>query len=271
MAATDATARAQEARGLTIGERRSIRLEKVALYVMVGVALIAAVISFVALTWLGGQIHYGWAAPLIPLMVDGFGVGCTVGIARSQGAGEGVSKRLNEWTGLTLALALSVAGNVAHVLGAAPVWLMVAVAASPPLLLAFGVHLYGRAMARGLSAHIMVDDPTQLQMHVQQIGEPARKGPRARPAVKSAPPTVRAQPAVPVAGPSVHADRGKAAMRAEFDRIVTADPSARPRAVDLHAAAGATCDPATSRRWVAGWLAELDAARQPHLVASGRG
>jgi hypothetical protein len=72
----------------------------------------------------------------------------------------------------------------------------------------------------------------------------------------------------PLTSARASADRGKAAMHARFSELVAQDPSARPRAVDLHAELGASCDPATSRRWVAQWVAQVEAdqsedAREP--------
>jgi len=261
------------ARGLTVSEKRSIGLERFTLWGVFFVSLLAAYISFLAQVWVGQRMGFGAASFALPLCIDGFAVVCAVNVRAPTG--EHARGRVSEWAGLFFALSLSVAGNVEHALvvgdATMPRPLLITVGAGIPMLVAWGFHVLGRSMARGLSAHVMADNRATIQMHVQQVGEPARK-PRAKSA--GVPVQVRVQSAPePVQSPHVPTDRGKSAMRAEFLRIVRADPDARPRAVDLHASVGATCDPATSRRWVAGWAAELEAeqVRAPHLVAAAGG
>ena len=167
--------RTPTSRGFTLAERRSLTFERVALYAVFFVALVAAVISFVAMRWLGEQLGLGWAAPLIPLAVDGFAIACSVGIVRSQAAGEATRDRFSEWVGLIIALALSITGNVQHVMDLGSVqlsiYIKVAFAAAVPVLLAYGIHVYGRAMARGISAHVLADDPDKIHVDLMSLGE----------------------------------------------------------------------------------------------------
>ena len=160
-------------RGFTVAEARSLTFEKVSLWAVMLVAGIAAVISFVALTYVGARMGLGFAAWLIPVAIDGFAIACSFGVIRSQGVGEGGRERLNEWVGLMLALALSVAGNVWHVLEARdpsiPAGLAAVFAAAIPVFLAYGIHIYGRSMQKGISAHVMADAPDELRLDVQSL------------------------------------------------------------------------------------------------------
>lgn len=168
-------------RGFTLNEVRSLKVERISLYVVFLVALVAMIVSFVALTWLGGHMRLGIAAPLIPLMLDGFAVACSFGIVRSQAEGEGVRDRLSEWIGLSIALALSVLGNVYHVLNVVPVWLMVLVAGAIPTIVAYGIHVYGRALDRGISSHVLADNPNEIVFDLQRVGDtPPAPAPRVR-------------------------------------------------------------------------------------------
>lgn len=163
--------KAPAARGFTRSEKRSLQFETVSLYVVFLVALIAMIVSFVALTWLGGHMRLGFAAWLVPLMIDGFGVACSVGIVRSQAAGEPARARISEWLGLSFALGLSILGNVYHVLDVVPDWLKIAVASCIPIIVAYGIHVYGRAMSRGISAHVMADEPDKLHFDLAHLGD----------------------------------------------------------------------------------------------------
>ena len=61
----------EAARSLTVQERRTIRLERWSLGVQLAVAVIGAVISFQALRDAGLRMGLGWAAPPLPLAIDG--------------------------------------------------------------------------------------------------------------------------------------------------------------------------------------------------------
>lgn len=258
------------ARGFTLAEKRSVTFERIALYVVFLVALIAAVISFVALTWLGRQMGMTIVAPLLPLAIDGFAIACSVGIVRSQASGEPARERVSEWVGLFLALVLSIAGNVQHALveGATtlPRFLVIAFAAAVPVIVAYGIHVYGRAMARGISSHVFAEDPTQVQMHVQQLGEerafdaPKQRAPKARlPEVRASAPvdstrTISAPARVDEPAPAralpAPMSGDKQRVRALFEEAVAADPTTKPDAARIHEAAGLDINRATSRKWV---------------------
>ena len=280
-------AKAPTSRGFTLAEKRSMTFERVALYAVFFVAIVAAVISFVALQWLGAHLGLGWASVLVPLAIDGFAIACSVGIVRSQAAGEPTRERFSEWAGLFIALGLSVVGNVQHVLDtgspAIPIWLKIAYASAIPIIVAYGIHVYGRAMSRGISAHVMADDPNLVRFDVQSVGEmrtpaPSKRAlaiPREPDRVRTAPSaieSVRAQQGPPVSAP-VTPERASEApalaevsadgpgererARALFDEAVRLDSSAKPDAAAIHRAAGATASPATVRRWVGSWWDEI--------------
>src|SRR5690242_8192793 len=88
-------------RGLTVNEKKSVQIERMSTNGVVLVALIAAVISFVALRWMGTEwMGMTWYAPLLPIAVDGFGIICAFGIVRSQASGATARERVSEWVGL---------------------------------------------------------------------------------------------------------------------------------------------------------------------------
>jgi len=252
-----------EARAFTVSEQRAITFERVALYVVFLVALIAAVISFVALSWFGSQMGMGLVAPLMPLAIDGFAVACSVGVVRSQSSGERARQRASEWVGLALALSLSIAGNIQHALTqgspAAPRFLVVAYGAAIPVIVAYGIHVYGRAMANGISAHVLVDARDELRFDLVHLGDEG-----ARPST----PKARAPRASSTRAPAapVRALSDKDRMRALFDEARAS--GARIDAAQMHREVGARVNPATSRKWVAAWQAEPSS---PHLVASAGG
>lgn len=225
------------ARGFTLSEKRSLQFERVTLYMVLMVAIIAATISFRALTDNGHRMGLGWASPLLPLAIDGFGIACSVGIVRSQGAGEPGRERVSEWFGLSIALGLSIAGNVNHALISKtvnmPTPLATLFAAAIPVIVAYGIHVYGRAMARGISAHVLADDPNSLQFGLAHLGEqqtapaataPARKAPTrstpARPAPIAAPAAPRQQSA-PVDAAAPRQEQTAPAPRSSSGRATT--------------------------------------------------
>ena len=208
--------RTPAARGFTVAEKRSILFERIALYAVFLVALITAVISFQALTWVGSEMGLGWAAPLVPLAIDGFAVACSVGIVRSQASGEKSRERLSEWIGLFLALTLSIAGNILHALnigtGVIPERVTIAFAAAVPIVLAYCIHVYGRAMVRGISAHVLAEDPDRIHFGIPHLGDDT-----AQPAPRAAR-TKTAQPAREVtAQPAAQAREEKPAKAARTD------------------------------------------------------
>lgn len=258
-------------RGFTLAEKRSLQFERVSLYMVLLVAIIAAVISFRALTDTGMRMGLGWSAPLLPLAIDGFAIACSVGIVRSQGAGEPGRERVSEWMGLFIALGLSVAGNVQHALvsrsESVPVLLAGLFAASIPVIVAYGIHVYGRAMSRGISAHVLADDPDQLRFDVTHLGDqaapaPARK-PAPRPSIPRPAPTTgqSATTAAPRRTPATSApsvekmSSAKAEAYRLYDAMVTANP-VQPVAADIGKAVahmdGAPTEGAM-RKWVGGW------------------
>ena len=162
------------ARSFTVQEQRAFRLELWSLYVQLAVAVIAAVISFQALRDAGLRMGLDWAAPLLPLAIDGFAVIASLGIIRSQGAGERFGARASEWLGLCFVLGLSIAGNVAHALDKMdpdfPRILAGLFGSAPPIIVAYGIHVYGRAMTSGVSRHVLVDDPDKIHFGLTHLG-----------------------------------------------------------------------------------------------------
>jgi len=198
--ATTVAPKAPAARGFTLAEQRSIAFEKLTLYLVLFVAIVAAVVSFVALAWVGQQFMDFRVAFLLPLAIDGFAIACSVGIVRSQASGEKAGQRASEWLGMFIALGLSILGNVYHglhtVTAAVPQFLVIAYSAAVPIIVAYGIHVYGRAMSRGISAHVLADDPDKLHFDVVHLGEEtvAQKAAPAR-IQKSAPRQVGDAPA----------------------------------------------------------------------------
>lgn len=250
-------ARTPAPRGFTRAEKRSLKFETVALVVILLVAVIAAVISYVALVWIGHEIGLGNAAYLVPFAVDGFAIACSVGIIRSQAEGEKVQGRLSEWAGLTYALGMSLAGNVVHALNAkygtpVPEWLVWAYAAAPPIIVAYGLHVYGRAQHKGISAHVLASDPDQIHFSLAHLGDDA-----AQPVARKTAPTTRAATAQPRtekrALPARKEDPYKVRARELFEEAMRANPTVKPDAAAIHRATENPANIATTRRWVQSW------------------
>lgn len=267
-------AKAPTARGFTIAERRALTFERVSLYMVFLVALIAAAISFIALRAVGSDAGLGQASFLLPIAIDGFGIACSVGIVRSVASGEGFRDRASEWFGLFVSLGLSILGNVHHALkvGAPdlPDYVKMAYASAIPIIVAYGIHVYGRAMAKGISAHVMADDPDRVHFDLAHLGDhsapPARvqrPAPRAQaqPAARALPEQPSAQPE-PVAARTIgaQADSLRDAARARFEQCVRANPTTKPDAKAIHDAIGSDKNPATTRRWVSEWWDEFVSA-----------
>lgn len=276
-----AKTKAPAARGFTLAERRSLQFEQVSLYMVFLVAVIAAVISFFALVAVGKEAGLGYAAYLLPVAIDGFGIACSVGIVRSVASGDRFLSRVSEWIGLLGALGLSILGNVHHSLavGSAslPDYVKIAYATAVPVIVAYGIHVYGNAMSRGLSAHVLADEPDKLHFDVAHLGDQDTVARAHAPAkVTRTPPASRAQatssaptptrtesaPAARAARPAPTAEQtaDQARMRGAFDAAVTANPHVKPVASHLARELGIEAHPATPRRWVAEWWAEHEAA-----------
>ena len=184
------------ARSFTVQEQRTFRLERWSLSVQLAVAVIAAVISFQALRDAGLRMGLDWAAPLLPMAIDGFAVIASLGIIRSQGAGERLRERASEWLGLCFVLGLSIAGNVAHALDRMepdfPRILAGLFGAAPPVIVAYGIHVYGRAMTSGVSRHVLVDDPDKIHFGLTHLGDGDTVRPRDGRRPGTAPPPARA-------------------------------------------------------------------------------
>ena len=263
-------------RGFTIAEARSLQFERVSLFMVLLVAVVAAVISFQALTWLGETMGLGWAAPLVPLAIDGFAVACSIGIIRSQASGHGTRDRVSEWLGLFIALGLSIAGNVTHALHTGsrelPVGLVSAFAAAVPIIVAYGIHVYGRAMARGISANVLAEDPGRIHFDLQHLGDTTRATTTRTPRAARAPRTARTEtaPTFPVSIPMwessttpIPTKAAPAAREAHNDartRVVALcellaaqNPTSKPDAAAIHTELALPHNPATTRRWVQQW------------------
>ena len=259
-------------RSFTVQEERTFRLERWSLYVQLAVAVIAAVISFQALRDAGLRMGLDWAAPLLPLAIDGFAVIASLGIIRSQGAGERFSARASEWLGLCFVLALSIAGNVAHALDRMdsdfPRILAGLFGSAPPIIVAYGIHVYGRAMTSGVSRHVLVDDPDKIHFALTHLGErdsvrpPGSKRGTARPAERSdarATKRAGAQETVPssVQGSGARYPRNPERQRAfeVWSHLHSGQPV---NAKEVLRAAQVSKDESTVRRWCRSWEKETD-------------
>ena len=226
--------RAPAVRGLTLSEDRALKFERVALYMVLTVSVIAAALSFVALSWFALEMgvergaHY-----LLPLAIDGFAIACSVGIVVAHGNPLQRDRARFEWGGLILAVVLSVIGNVFHALrlgsGELPAWAVVPMAAAVPVIVAFGVHVYVRALGRGVSSRIMRDDPDHIRDETPARTQPPRP-PSARPprpASSSARATEPGAPAAPGAPTGARAEKGEAKERVYIDEYAVRLDAAR--------------------------------------------
>jgi fumarate reductase subunit D len=260
------------ARSFTVQEERAFRLERWSLYVQLSVAVIAAVISFQALRDAGLRMGLDWAAPLLPLAIDGFAVIASLGIIRSQGAGERFSARASEWLGLCFVLALSIAGNVAHALDRMdpdfPRILAGLFGSAPPIIVAYGIHVYGRAMTSGVSRHVLVDDPDKIHFGLTHLGEdgtvrtPAPKRGTAQSSERSVARAIRRasaqdadQTAVQVSGARYSRNPERQRAFEAWGRLYTGQPV---NAKEVLRAAQVTKDESTVRRWCRSWEKEAE-------------
>lgn len=260
-------------RGFTIQEVRALSIEKRTFHLTWVVALLAATMSFVALQWVGVESGmHNWIAPLLPLSIDGLGIICSFGIIRSAGAKQPFKHRASEWMGLGLSLVLSMLGNGAHALGHVPPWLKIVYAVAVPGIVAYSIHVLGRYMDSGVSAHVLADDPDRVHFDLAQVGDPGPAPARASkpaPRVQTSTPARAAgtpTPAQPARAPrpvaartTARPDDERARARALFDEAVQADPTSKPDAAAIRRDAGVERDGATVRRWVQGWWEEVQA------------
>lgn len=261
------------ARSFTVQEERTFRLERWSLYVQLAVAVIAAVISFQALRDAGLRMGLDWAAPLLPLAIDGFAVIASLGIIRSQGAGERFGARASEWLGLCFVLALSIAGNVAHALDKMdpdfPRILAGLFGSAPPIIVAYGIHVYGRAMNSGVSRHVLIDDPDKIHFGLTHLGardsvrSPGSKRGTARPAERSdatAPKRASVQDTVPSSAEVSGARYPRNPQRQRAFEVWSQLHAGQPvNAKEVLRAAQVSKDESTVRRWCRSWEKEADA------------
>lgn len=275
-------------RGFTVAEKRALAFERVSLYALMLVTVIAAAISFIALRAVGKDAGLGSASFLLPIAIDGFGVACSVGIIRSVASGEGFGERASEWVGLAGALGLSILGNVHHALivGAVtlPNYVKVSYAFAIPVIVAYGIHVYGRAMSKGISAHVLADNPAELIFDLRHLGDthggpvsPVARAPQPRAARATPPAPVRAPEPVAAAQPRAHRAHTdtspQARARAIYDRMIEADPITKPDAAVIHREAEVPKNVATTRRWVQSWWEETEASMgmtRPEPTSSAR-
>jgi Protein of unknown function (DUF2637) len=103
-------------------------VRRVTILAVVLVALVAAVGSYEHMRHLAGSVGEGWRAWLVPISVDGLAVAASMTMLTRRRAGLPAGGLA--WTALLLALAASLAANVAS---AEPTWPGRLVAAWPPL------------------------------------------------------------------------------------------------------------------------------------------
>jgi hypothetical protein len=276
-------------RSFTVQERRTFRLERWSLCVQLAVAVIGAVISFQALRDAGLRMGLSWASPLLPLAIDGFAVIASLGIIRSQGAGERLHERASEWLGLCFVLALSIAGNVAHALDRMepdfPRILAGLFGAAPPIIVAYGIHVYGRAMTSGVSRHVLVDDPDRIHFGLAHLGDgndttqsPGGRRDAVQPRVRASA-RKAAQPPVHSSDESRVSNAGPASLHATAQKPAQVNGGRYPRdparqrafevwgqlfagrpvnAKEVLRRAQVSKDESTVRRWCRGWEREAD-------------
>lgn len=259
-------------RSFTVQEDRAFRLERWSLYVQLAVAVIAAVISFQALRDAGLRMGLDWAAPLLPLAIDGFAVIASLGIIRSQGAGDRFAERATEWLGLCFVLGLSIAGNVAHAMDKMdpdfPRILAGLFGSAPPIIVAYGIHVYGRAMTSGVSRHVLVDDPDKIHFGLTHLGGrdtvrtpgPKRgtvQSPERAAAQATTGATVQETDETPAQVKGLRYPRNPERQRAfeVWRRLHNGQPV---NANDVLRAAQVSKDESTVRRWCRAWEEEAD-------------
>jgi len=213
--------RTPTARGLTVEDARNRRLTKTTLWIIVFVSILAAVVSFQALLWVGSQLGAAWAAPIVPIAVDGISLVFALSIVDSETKGKPFAKRITLWTGLLLMLGLSVAGNIYHAIhvgtGLLPLWLTYAYAAAPPVIVFFGVHVLGKALSGGVDAHVLASDPDTVRFDITRVSEYDRAH-ATQPGAPRAARTKTAQPAREVtAQPASQTREEKPAKAARTD------------------------------------------------------
>lgn len=264
-----------------------------------GAALVLMAASVVSLHWAcnliglrGAWEPVAWVVPLA--METGMAAvastATTIRKPAKPGREEPGGYYLSLWFIFSFVMLLAQASNIGHAITTVaestdelppviPLNLIYGFAAAFAALFPLGgtlfVHVSGFLRAHGTGARWIEDDAELVSIQVAP-GSPGAAPVRA-PQTARAPRTTpvpaaqtRAQsPAQPVVQspaqpartmPAQPADDEKARARAEFDRLIAADPLTKPDAARIHDAAGISKDRATSRRWVQAWWAETEAA-----------
>lgn len=258
---------------------RDLRMEMVA-RVAAGAALIVVLASFAysfaAMKWVSDQLGadpevLSYAFPFIIDLPALVASGLTVALHDRS-----IEVRRYAWSILVLFTSLSWVCNALHAVAHSTITatvpdpygtlLVIVVAGFPPLGVVLGMHLWAFALRHSAGADLRADGThpratpartVKAPQAAQSAQMPAQ--PAARPAQPArAPETEPARPLMAketlVRAPSGDAERDRA--RAIFDRMVAADPINKPNAGAIHREAEATCNKATSRRWVTDWWAE---------------
>ena len=267
-------------RGLTVEDVWDQRRQLVTIVMTVLVAVVVAAVSFQALLWAGLENGARWAAPLLPIAFDGGAVVFMLVIVDSESKGKPWRERVLPWLGLFAVLAVSVAGNVYHGIhlgsGLLPLGLVVAMSATPPILVAILVHLLGTTLRGGLNAHILWEDRKTVRFDLQRVHDydAQKQNPAQSPAQKPAQPAAQdgaqdtekapaqpaQKPAQPAAqGPRAVSDPFKVHARELFDASIRENPLKKPDGAAIHRTIESPADKSTTRRWVQKWWEDYKA------------
>jgi hypothetical protein len=135
---------------------------------------------------------------------------------------------------------------------------------APPIIVAYGIHVYGRAMTSGVSSHVLVDDPDKIHFGLKHLGErdtvrtPGPK--RARlptPERASAHATVQETEQTPaeVSGGRYPTNPERQRAFEVWSQLHTVQPV---NAKDVLRASQVSKDESTVRRWCRAWEKETD-------------
>ncbi|MGH3331420.1 MAG: hypothetical protein ACRDPJ_08955, partial [Nocardioidaceae bacterium] len=138
---------------------------------------------------------------------------------------------------------------------------------APPIIVAYGIHVYGRAMTSGVSGHVLVDDPGKIHFGLTHLGERdtvRTPGPKREtvqpPECAAVQETVQGTGRTPVQVSGGRDPRNPERQRAfeVWDQLYVGQPVNAKEVLRL---AQVSKDESTVRRWCRAW--EQTASRDP--------